>query len=226
MFWVSLASNLFKKKNSTTTLHWTINAVLVQWRKAISFSRFFFSFLPYAMKQPGLKQVLCNIFEDSHCSSHAWHTFLKQVQGLLVCEIALRCRIWHQRRPAHMMERKMTKLVAKPTIHNPNWQQGLIMINFICTAPFIHKIELKVLSNKSYTTGKSIWICMLKISIGMEIKNKSILTNNNTKRLKWKVNGTEKTVLLENETHLELDWSVSHFPVKSIWNTGNFHIHN
>lgn len=59
----------------------------------------------------------------------------------------------------------------------------------------------------------------------MEIKNKSILTNNNTKRLKWKVNGTEKTELLENVTHLELDLSVSHFPVKSIWNTGSFHIH-
>lgn len=53
---------------------------------------------------------------------------------------------------------------------------------------------------------------MLKISIGMEIKNKSILTNNNTKRLKWIVNGTEKTVLSENVTHLELDLSVSHFP--------------
>lgn len=36
----------------------------------------------------------------------------------------------------------------------------------------------------------------------------------------------QKKTVLENATHLELDWSVSNFPAKSIWNTGSFHIHN
>lgn len=88
-----------------------------------------------------LLRILCNLFQNSHCSSQVTHF---QMQGLFSVESSF--KIGNKLRPVHMPQRKITQLVTKSTKTIDKLKS---IINFICTAPFIHKIKLKVLSNKS-----------------------------------------------------------------------------